>query len=75
LPVTTMLNSIFDQRIILMNKHSQVYYVTPILRNLHIIILSKNGNRHGWDGGYLTLPPQKKRNPRELQAILVTEIF
>jgi hypothetical protein len=49
LPVTTMLNSIFDQRIILMNKHSKVYYVTPILRNLHII-LSKNGNRHGWDG-------------------------
>ena len=47
--VTTMLNSIFDQRIILMNKHSKVYYVTPILRNLHII-LSKNGNRHGWDG-------------------------
>lgn len=51
--VTTMLNSIFDQRIILMNKHSKVYYVTPILKNLHII-LSKNGNRHGWDGGYVT---------------------
>ena len=62
LPVTTMLNSIFDQRIILMNKHSKVYYVIPILKNLHII-LSKNGNRHGWDGhltrSSLFFPPQK----------------
>ena len=73
LPVTTMLNSIFDQRIILMNKHSKVYYVIPILKNLHII-LSKNGNRHGWDGhltrSSLFFPPQKSETQESYIGVL-----